>query len=59
MNEKTRTNAALALDLTHDVGERGPKTMLARQRLAEWLDTGRGSVSAVKADIAWLKKVAR
>ena len=33
-----RDRAARSLDLTHMVGERGPKTFQARNRLAKWLD---------------------
>jgi hypothetical protein len=49
--------AAGALDSTHDVGERGPKTLQARNLLAAWLDTGRGSLVKVRAAIRWLKSV--
>lgn len=53
--------AALVLDSTYHVGERGPRTLNARNRLATWLDTGRirGGLRQVRTDIAWLKKVAK
>ncbi len=35
-----RTRAATALDLTHPIGERGPRTMAARAAWAKWLDLG-------------------
>ena len=50
----TDTIAAL-LDSTHAVGERGPRTFLARQRLAAVLDLG---FTPRQADLAWLKHVA-
>lgn len=50
-------NAASALDRTHHIGERGPKTYRARQLLAKWLDTGKGSVAGVRKAIAWLKNL--
>jgi hypothetical protein len=46
-----RDQAALALDLTHALDGRGPRTFLARQRVALWLDTGRGRVAE---DVRWL-----
>lgn len=51
--------AAGALDLTHDLDGRGPKTFEARKFLATWLDTGRGSVQRVRRDIAWLRNVVK
>jgi len=48
--------AAKALDITHTIGERGPRTLLARQRLATFLDTKRGNHMQLYADIAWLEK---
>ena len=36
MNAKE--SAAMALDITHKCGERGPMTMKARAILAAWLD---------------------
>lgn len=63
MKAKTKSITALALqaagalDRTHDVGERGPKTFQARQLLAAWLDTGRGSHAKVRQAIAWLRSL--
>jgi hypothetical protein len=54
--EVWRDRAAAALDLTHRIGERGPKTFQARERVAAWLDIG-GRVP--KADIQWLEKVSK
>lgn len=48
---------AKALDLTHAVGERGPRTFNARQRLATHLDTG-CTYRGVKTDLAWLTQLA-
>ena len=46
--------AAAALDKTHAIGERGPKTFNARQRIALALD----STSKVAiADVRWLEQV--
>ena len=54
--EKLRDRAAKALDTTHAIADRGPVTMLARQRLAEWLDLGWGcSQRQVIADCVWLE----
>lgn len=50
-----RNQAAEALDATHAVGERGPRTMNARNRLATWLDLGEGSISQVCSDIRTLR----
>jgi hypothetical protein len=47
--------AARALDLTHRCGERGPRTWLARNRLATALDLNR---PLRLAEIAWLEHVA-
>jgi hypothetical protein len=52
-----RDKAALSLDLTHHIGERGPKTFQARARVSEWLDGARGA--APRKDIAWLLRVAK
>lgn len=46
--------AATALDLTHAHDNRGPKTYLARQRVATALDSGK---HPNKADIQWLEHV--
>lgn len=54
--EQTANRAAAALDATHRVGERGPKTFQARQRIAAALDAGRRPL--VK-DIRWLEQVAQ
>jgi hypothetical protein len=51
--------ATLALDLTHAIGERGPKTFLARKRIAIWLDAGGPIPPRVKGDSAWLLTLAK
>ena len=51
-----RDRAALALDRTHHVGERGPRTYQAWERVALALDTG-ARVSL--QDVRWLESVAR
>ena len=48
--------AALALDLTHAIGERGPKTFLARLRTATALDLGR---QPRQSDVNWLLRIGR
>ncbi len=52
----SRDEAAAALDLTHAIGERGPRTYNARQRVAAALDAGR---VPLKKDIEWLLNVAK
>jgi hypothetical protein len=55
-----RRRAASALDATHACGERGPRTLGARSRLAAWLD-GRLTYKArhpVTSACAWLEYVA-
>jgi hypothetical protein len=47
--------AARALDLTHAIGERGPRTFNARQRVASALD-GVGKLNI--ADVRWLERIA-
>ncbi|HLE80151.1 MAG TPA: hypothetical protein VJA25_02540 [Dehalococcoidia bacterium] len=49
--------AALVLDCTHGVGERGPRTFMARNRVAIWLDTGHGVITHIRADVRWLTHV--
>lgn len=49
-----RNEAATLLDLTHAVGERGPRTYSARARLAAALDLG---FTPRLADLAWLRRV--
>lgn len=51
-----RARAARALDLTHRVGERGPKTMNVRDRVARALDAGR--VPHV-GDVRWLESLVK
>ena len=51
----TTERAATALDLTHHCGERGPRTYLARQRVAAALDAGRLPKAG---DIRWLERIA-
>ena len=52
----SRDAVAALLDRTHAVGARGPRTLLARKRLAAVLDLG---FTPRRADIAWLTRVAR
>lgn len=54
-----RDLAAKALDLTHRIGERGPKTFNARRRVAEWLDMGGAAPRGLRRDVAWLLQVAK
>jgi hypothetical protein len=49
-----RTRAAKALDLTHTIGERGPRTYQARKRIAEALDTY-GRIR--REDVRWLESL--
>jgi hypothetical protein len=56
VGEALRERAAAALDATHAVGERGPRTMRARSVVARWLDMcgrPRGLADAVR----WLEHV--
>ncbi len=52
----TRERAARALDRTHSIGERGPRTYNARQRIAAALDAGK---LPTKKDIEWLERISR
>jgi hypothetical protein len=52
----TNNTVAELLDRTHAVGERGPRTFLARQRLAAALDYG---FTPRASDLAWLRRVIR
>ena len=54
-----RLRASTALARTHDVGGRGPRTIRARQLLADWLE-GRAPATGrdVEASIKWLRAVA-
>lgn len=58
-----RERGAMALDQTHVMGERGPKTMEARRRLSQWLDKGyHGYVRpyrGIESDIQHLEHVAQ
>lgn len=58
MAKNLRMRAATALDLTHPHDTRGPKTFMTRRRVADWLDTGRGSKIRIASDVAWLMKIA-
>lgn len=49
-----RDDAARALDQTHRVGERGPKTLAARELLAGWLDGLPVPERKVKTAVKWL-----
>lgn len=51
----TRDRAATALDLTLRHDDRGPRTRLARRRVAEALDLGRRPLAG---DVEWLERVA-
>lgn len=50
----TKQSAATALDRTHKIGERGPKTYNARDKLARWLDGQPVSKNDVRSAIRWL-----
>lgn len=50
----SRNRTADALDRTHQIAYRGPRTLQARSRLALWLDTGQGTGRQVAIDTAWL-----
>jgi hypothetical protein len=54
-DQKLRDRAAHALDKTHAVGERGPKTFAARNRIATALDKG---TKPLLRDIKWLERIA-
>ena len=54
-----RERAAAALDATHALGERGPRTFLARELVANWLDGGRHWSGRVATAVRWLERVAR
>ncbi len=49
---------ARALDLTHAIGERGPRMMKCRSYLAAWLDGRQIRVSTVRAALGYLEMVA-
>ena len=51
--------AARALDLTHAIGERGPRTMKCRSYLAAWLDGRKIRVSMIRYAINYLQMIAR
>lgn len=51
-----RDHAAMALDHTHAIGERGPRTFNAQLRVAKALD----GIGALRVeDVRWLERVAR
>ncbi len=54
--EDLRLRAAAALDATHAIGERGPRTFQARDSLARWLDGESVTKREVMAAIRWLEK---
>jgi len=56
--EALRFRAALALDRSHAVGERGPRTLHSRARVAAWLDGDRAAGRTLSADLKWLEDVA-
>lgn len=49
----TKYRAAAALDRTHHLDNTGPRTYLARKRIAEWLDGVRKN--GVKKYVLWLE----
>ena len=49
--------AATALDNTHSIGERGPRTLNARNLVATWLDTKQGDIRKVRAAVNWLESL--
>jgi len=56
----TRERTAKALDMTHNVGERGPRTMKARQILAAYLDgAAKVRITTVRALCGYLEMVAK
>lgn len=58
MSAMSRERAAAALDATHAMGERGPKTFRARALVARWLDLG-GRVRGLAGAVEWLESVAK
>lgn len=52
-----RERCAAALDRTHAIGERGPRTLRARQQVARWLDLD-GSTRGLLTQLAYLERVA-
>lgn len=52
--QSIKQQAATALDRTHKVGERGPKTYNAREKLGRWLNGQPVSKNDVKSAIRWL-----
>lgn len=55
----TRDMAARALDLTHGMAERGPRTYIARQKVATWLDLGGKVTQEIRLAVLWLTALAR
>ena len=53
-----KERAATALDYTHAIGERGPKTYMARQLLANWLDGAPTSKTKIEPACTWLEAIA-
>jgi hypothetical protein len=53
--KQLRERAAYALDATHHIGERGPRTLAARDRIATALDEGK---KPILQDIKWLESIA-
>jgi len=53
-----RERVASALDYTHATAYRGPRTLNARNRLAIWLDTNKGTKGQVHQDCLWLETIA-
>lgn len=53
-----RQQAAIALDATHAIHYRGPRTMAERNRLAAWLDGVERRPAAVEQIIRRLERLA-
>lgn len=51
--------AATALDMTQQHVERGPRTWMASQRIATWLDLGERATRQLRADVDWLLALAK
>jgi hypothetical protein len=54
MKTDIRDRGAAALDTTHALDHRGPRTYMARSRVAEALDLGK---KPAKIDIEWLESI--
>ena len=54
-----RDRAAAALDATHHLDGRGPKTFAARITAASWLDGVGFRPAAIREAIRWLERLAK